>query len=82
MQRSKAMLTKVISALGNSSCIPLDQATAKLLGVEKGSVVKITFEGAKMIVEKLSEVEHKDMIKTSGRKNMQDHSKLMKRLAK
>jgi antitoxin component of MazEF toxin-antitoxin module len=76
------MLIKVISALGNSSCIPLDQSILKLLGVDKGDVVRITFEGSKMIVEKLSEAEHKDMIMTSGRKVIKKHSKVLKRLAK
>lgn len=75
------MLTKVIAALGNSSCLPLDQPLLKLLGADRGSVVKITFEGQKMIVQAMTREEQEAMVAESGEKMSKKFAKMFKKLA-
>ena len=75
------MLTKTITTLGNTNCIPLDKTMSEQLGVEKGSVVKIRFEGSKMIVEPISSAELDDKIVEAGKRVSKKHSRAMKRLA-
>lgn len=75
------VLTKVIAALGNSSCLPLDQTILKQLGADRGSVMKISFEGSKMIVQTMSKDEQEQMIADSGKKLSKKFARALKKLA-
>jgi antitoxin component of MazEF toxin-antitoxin module len=76
------MLTKTITALGNSNCIPLDKTMSEQLGVGRGDAVRIIFEGQRMIVEPLSKEELNQMVLKAGRRVAKKHKGLLKRLAK
>lgn len=75
------MLTKTITALGNSNCIPLDKTLSEMLGVGRGSIVKIKIEDNRMIVEPLTEEQIENKMVETGKRIAKKHSRLMKRLA-
>lgn len=75
------MVTKTIKQWGSGNCIPLDKTMLDILGIDRGSVVKIAFEGNRMIVEPMTVAEVDDRIVETGRKLAKKHHKLMKKLA-
>ena len=75
------MLVKPIAKLGNSQCMPLDKTMLSLLEADSNSVLKITFEGRRMIVEAISKEEYEKHALKVADEVMEKHAGLFKRLA-
>ena len=45
-------MKKVITSVGNSAAIILDRAICEIMGIERGSIVRLSFQGTKLVMER------------------------------
>lgn len=76
------MLTKGLKKVGNSQAIFLDKTLLGLVGAHEDTVFKITVEGAKIVLEPVSQDEFKDEAMNVARRVMKAHAPTLKKLAK
>jgi antitoxin MazE len=75
-------MVKKLSVIGNSLGVIFDKPILELLGISKDSKLKISTDGTKIIIEPMSEEEHKKSVLDSHKKVMKHHDKTFRKLAK
>ena len=73
---------KKLTRQGNSTALILDRQIMQLLEIDKDSIVKVTVNGRKLIVEPLSDDDRATRIKAIQQKTLKKNAELFKRLAK
>lgn len=76
------MIVKKLTRQGHSAALIVDRPLMKLLDIDSDTLLKITVDGRKLIVEPLSETERADRFKKVMEKTGQKNSELFRRLAK
>lgn len=76
------MITKRITAVGNSAAILLSRDLLDLLDAQIGTEVEITLVGKSLVVRPVSEAERKRKVKAATERILKEDAGLLERLSK
>lgn len=76
------MLTKGLKKVGNSQAIFLDKTLLGLVGAKEDTIFKISIEGAKIVLEPMTQKEFKEEAMSVAKRVMKTHAPTLKKLAK
>lgn len=73
---------KKLTRQGNSTALILDRQLMELLEIDRDSVVRVTVEGRRLVIEPVSDAERSKRIKQIQHRTLKKNAELFKRLAK
>ena len=76
------MIFKKLTRQGNSTALIIDRQLMELMGIERDSVVKVSVQGRKLLIEPISEKERAAKVKEIQQKTLKKNAELFRRLAK
>lgn len=73
---------KKLTRQGNSTALILDRQIMQLLEIDRDSIVKITVQGRKLVIEPVDEADRTVKIKEIQQRTLKKNAELFKRLSK
>ena len=74
-------MRKRITTVGNSAALLLSKDMLRLLGLEAGGEVEVSFSGRTMLVRPLKEAERAERVASAVEKVFERHDRALRRLA-